>query len=231
MHWDYLAILFVLAVIVPWRSRARLTSLLQCGTLSSEERTTLYTSTIGFQWAIALIILWRCHVHGLSRAELGIAAPNLARALVAATAISAVLVLNQIFSVSRLAHLPAEERGIIGQLADRLLPRARSERWVALALVLTVAICEELIYRGFIQSLLQRTLSSVLAGAVISASFFGLAHLYQGRRGVVTTFVVGIIFSAVRAWTLSLVPSMIIHFAVDFSAGVASTRLFLGQSE
>lgn len=233
MHWDYVAILLVLAVIVPWRSRARVIVLLQSKSMESGERISLYASTIAFQWAISLVIIWRCREHGLGFADLGLAVPHAVRGLAVAVAISAVLALNQVFGVLRLAHLPVEKRGVVGQIAERLLPRARVEKWAAVALVLTVSICEEFVYRGFIQSLFQIALHSLIAGAAISSGFFAVAHAYQGKRGVITTFAVGLIFSAVRLWTGSLIPSMIIHFAVDFSAGVASSRLLLmpGRAE
>lgn len=225
MHWDYVAILLVLAVIVPWRSHARVIALLQSKSIEAGERVSLYASTIAFQWAISLVIIWRCRAHGLGFADLGLTLPHAARGLTVAVAISAVLALNQVFGVLRLAHLPVDKRGVVGQIAQRLLPRVRIEKWAAVALVLTVSICEEFIYRGFIQSLFQYTLHSVTAGILISAVFFAAAHAYQGKRGLITTFAVGLIFSIVRVWTGSLVPSMIIHFAVDFSAGMAASRL------
>ncbi|MGB6235307.1 MAG: CPBP family intramembrane glutamic endopeptidase, partial [Candidatus Acidiferrales bacterium] len=97
-------------------------------------------------------------------------------------------------------------------------------------LVFTVAVCEEFIYRGFIEGLFQQMFSSVVLGALISASLFAIAHLYQGRRGILTTFVVGLVFSVVRIWTGSLWPSILIHFAVDFAAGLASSRLLTPSS-
>lgn len=227
MHWDYLIIVLALAVIVPWRSRARVQALLQSESFKSGERIALYASTIAFQWITALVIVWRCSAHGLSFVGLGLVIPRMARAVTATLVISALLVANQVFGVLRLSRLPEEQRGIIWRLAKRLLPQVSAEKWTALALVLTVAVCEEFIYRGFIQSLFQALFSSLIGGATVSAGFFALAHLYQGKRGVLTTFLVGLLFSGVKIWTNSLVPSMIIHFAVDFSAGMASRRLLL----
>lgn len=229
MHWDYVAILLVLAVIVPWKGRARVRVLLDSRSLESSERIGLYGSTIAFQWAVSVVIAWRCLAHGLSFAKLGLILPHPARAVAATVAVCAVLVVNQVFGVARLAGLPVEERGTIGRLAERLLPRVRAEKWTAFALVLTVAVCEEFIYRGFIQSLFQLILHSFVAGAFVSAIFFAAAHVYQGKRGLATTFIAGLIFSGVRVWTNSLLPSMIIHFAVDFSAGIASMRLLLPE--
>jgi len=88
-------------------------------------------------------------------------------------------------------------------------------------------MCEEFIYRGFVQRVFQDWSGGhVVAGIVGSAVFFALAHLYQGRRGISTTIVVGVLFSIVRSWTGSLFPTSIAHFVADFSVGMlAPTKL------
>ena len=226
MSWDYFLILAFLLFIVPWRSNSRVRALLEAPPLSSSERLGLYFSTMAIQLLIAAIILWRMRVHHVAFASLGIALPSPGRALTAAAVLTVLLVLNQVFGLRRLATLSAERRGIIPRLAEKLLPRNRPETFVAVLLVISVAICEEVIYRGFVQAIFQGLLSSsALAGAGISALFFSFAHLYQGRKGLLTTFVVGLIFSATRIWTGSLFPCIFIHFCVDFSAGVVVSRL------
>ncbi|HEV2299262.1 MAG TPA: CPBP family intramembrane glutamic endopeptidase [Candidatus Acidoferrales bacterium] len=226
MYWDYMIILVLLGVFVPWRSNARVRLLLDGPPLSSFERIQLYLSTMSLQWMIVAIILWRAEAHHLSLASLGIALPNPQRAVAVAAVLSIVLVLNQVFGLRRIASLPAAQRGIIPSLAERLLPRTAGESCVAILLVISVAICEELIYRGFVQTFFQDAFHGyVSAGAVLSALFFSVAHLYQGRKGILTTFVVGLIFSATRIWTGSLFPSILIHFCVDLSAGILASRL------
>ena len=227
MYWDYIAILAVLAVIVPWRSLARVQALLDSETPASGERVALYVSTMIFQWGISAIVLWRALAHGVSAAQLGLDVPNVELAIAVAAVLSALLVLNQVFGVKRIAGLPPEKRGLIARLAEKLLPRSRSEIIVGVALVATVGICEEFIYRGFIETIFEQALASAIAGAVISAVFFSVAHIYQGRRGLLTTFIVGLIFSAARVWTHSLMPSMIIHSAVDLSAAIAAAKMLL----
>lgn len=198
--------------------------LLESEPSTANPRVDIYASTIVFQWAAFAIILWRLVAHRESLRAIGFAFPHLARSLIATTLVSLLLVLNQIFSVKRLSTLPVHKRGVVWRLAVALLPRTKTERWVALTLVTTVALCEEFIYRGFIEQVFQQALSSVLLGAAISAAFFALAHLYQGARGFVATFVIGILLSGVRVWTGSLVPSAVIHFAVDLSAALAFLR-------
>lgn len=227
MRWDYIAILAVLAVIVPWRSSARVQALLDSQTLAPGERIALYASTMIFQWAISAIVLWRALAHGVNAAQLGLDVSNVGLAVVVAVVLSTLLVLNQVFGVKRIASLPPEKRGLIARLAEKLLPRSRSEIIVGVALVATVGICEEFIYRGFIETIFEQELASAIAGALISAVFFSVAHVYQGRRGLLTTFIAGLIFSAARIWTHSLVPSMVIHFAVDLSAAIAAAKMLL----
>lgn len=228
MHWDYILILALLVVAVPWRSLGRIQELLVGPELTSSQRILLYVSTIAFQWATVGIILWRCLAHDLSLAVLGVALPHPIRSLAAAAGLSIVLVFNQVYAIRRVAGLPRESRGIVPELAEKLLPRASSEAWVGLLLVLTVALCEEFIYRGFVEAVFAAFFSgSALAGALISAAFFSSAHIYQGRKGLITTFAVGLIFSAARIWTGSLLPSIIIHFAVDLSIALAALKFLL----
>jgi copper chaperone CopZ len=59
-----------------------------------------------------------------------------------------------------------------------------------------------------------------VGGILATAAMLALAHLYQGRRGLVSTFVVGLLLSAVRAWTGSLLPSLVAHFVADLTAGL-----------
>jgi len=224
MHWDYVIILAILAVIVPWRSSLRVRDLLNGPDLLASQRILLYLSTIVFQWMAVAAILWRCMAHQLSWATLGVALPYPLRSVAVAGCLSVVLVLNQVYAMRRVATLPHDRRGLVPRLADKLLPRASNEAFVGVFLVLTVAICEEFIYRGFVEGIFANLSGSVLAGALISAAFFSSAHLYQGRKGLITTFAVGLIFAAARIWTASLFPSMVVHFAVDFSAGLAAWR-------
>ena len=225
MHWDYILILAILAVVVPWRSLGRIRELLVGPELTSSERVLLYLSTIAFQWAAVAVILWRCMAHHLSWAALGVALPHTMRSVTVAAGLSIILVFNQVYAIRRVAALPYESRGIVPKLAEKLLPRTSSEAWTGFLLVLTVALCEEFIYRGFVEAVFGGVFSgSALAGAVISAALFSAAHMYQGQKGLIITFAVGIIFSCARIWTGSLLPSIVIHFAVDFSVALAALR-------
>jgi membrane protease YdiL (CAAX protease family) len=226
MPWDFIAILVLLGVFVPWRGAVRIRQLLRQEHLTTTDRLALYASTLAFQWLAAAVVLWRALSRQMALRQLALALPRPWLALGIGAGLATLLLANQLISLRRMAQLPQDQQGLIGQIARKVMPQTTVERLGFLALVITVAICEEFLYRGFIQSIFQQTLAgSSATGAFISAAFFSVAHLYQGKRGLVSTFVMGLIFSAVRILTGSLFPSMLAHLATDLSAGLAAPGL------
>jgi CAAX protease family protein len=227
MHWDFALILLVLATVVPLLGRRRIRKLMEAPSTTKADRLVLYASTIAFQWIAVALILWRTYAHGLSPANLGLAVPKPGLALIAAVLLSALILVNQIVALRRLRDHPhSGAHGVLPHLALKVFPQDTVERLGFTALVSTVAICEELIYRGFAQRVFQDWAAGVVgpgvaivAGVIASAAMFSLAHLYQGRRGLASTFVVGLLFSTVRAFTASLVPTSVAHFVADITAG------------
>jgi CAAX protease family protein len=227
MPWDFALILAILGVAVPWRGSVRMRELLARDSLSTTDRLALYASTIAFQWFASGVILWRCLAHHIAPEMLGLAISNRWPTILIAGLLAALLTFTQLMSVKRLVRLPAERQGFLGQMARKVMPHTTVERLAFLALVLTVALCEEFLYRGFVQLAFQNAAAgSITVGILASAAFFSIAHLYQGKRGLTTTFVAGLIFSVVRAWTGSLAPSILAHFATDLSAGIAAPIFF-----
>ena len=221
MHWDFALILIFLGVAVPVLGRRRIRQLLDSPETSKMDRLSIYASTITFQWLAAVIILWRTRAHGITLAQLGVAIPKPALAITIAIVLATLISVNQIYSLRRLVAKPSEIKGVLPQLALKLFPRDAVERLIFFALVVTVAMCEEFIYRGFVQRAFQDWAGGyVVAGILGSAVFFALAHVYQGRKGLTTTLIVGGIFSVVRAWTSSLFPTIVAHFIADFSIGI-----------
>ena len=226
MHWDFALILTFLTLVVPVLGWRRVRQLAQAPDTTKRERIGLYLSTIAAQWLAVAFILWRAKVHGIPAVQLGIAIPN--GALVAATSIllAALFLVNQLLSLRQLAADPVGiKRNILARIALLIFPRDLTERLIFTGMVVTVAICEELIYRGFVQRIFENW-SGVFYGAVGSAALFSLGHIYQGRHGAVSTFVVGLIFSASLVWTGSLLPSFVAHFVADITVGLlAHSRL------
>jgi uncharacterized protein len=228
MPWDFAAILIFLGAAVPLLGRRRIRQLMQLPSTTKADRLTLYASTMAFQWIASGFILWRSMARGIPAAQLAVAIPRPLLTVLWAVALTALILLNQIVGLRRLAAQPDANQGFVSQLARKLFPLEDVERLAFFALVMTVAVCEEFIYRGFVQRVFQDASGGSPYFAVAgSAAFFSLAHLYQGRRGLISTFTIGVLFSATTAVTMSLVPSMVAHFAADFTAGMLAPR-YLG---
>ncbi|MFZ0636357.1 MAG: type II CAAX endopeptidase family protein [Candidatus Acidiferrales bacterium] len=219
--WDFALILFLLAVVVPWRGAVRVRQLMRRDSLSTADRLVLYASTIAFQWLATGVVLWRCVVHGYRPADVGLVIGRFWLSIAVMVALSVLITANQLISLKKLARLPPEKQGFFRAFSLKLMPQNSTERLAFFALVSTVAVCEEIIYRGFIQRFFQNLSHGyALVGLVASAVFFSVAHLYQGRRGLVVTFFVGVVFSAIRIWTGSLAPTIVAHFVADLAAGI-----------
>ncbi len=221
MPGDFALILLVLGIAVPLLGRRRVGQLMRTPSTTKIDRLSLYATTLAFQWIAAGVIFWRAAAHGLPAEQLGLALGNLTLTVTITIVLAALVLLNQLFSLRRLVLRPAEIQGLLPQLALKLFPQDDVERLAFFALVVTVAICEELIYRGFVQRAFQNwSKGSVIAGIVGSAIYFAVAHLYQGRRGLTSTFVAGLIFAGTRAWTGSLLPPITAHFIADITVGM-----------
>jgi uncharacterized protein len=225
LHWDLALIVIFLATAVPWMGRRRIRQLMRIPQTNKAERLALYASTTALQWLIAALIFWRATADGISARNLGldISRPLLTAAV--AIGLAAVILANQLYSLRHLATAETAESSVVIQLALKVFPQDTLERLAFFAVVVTVAICEEWIYRGFVQRMFQDWGASVVAGIFGSAILFAAAHLYQGRRGLLSTFVVGLIFSTVRFWTGSLMPPMAAHFVADLTAGFLAPSL------
>jgi membrane protease YdiL (CAAX protease family) len=227
MHWDFALILLFFATAVPLLGRLRIQQLMRMAQTRKRDRLRLYTSTVAFQWLAVGVIVWRASAHNLALAELGIAVPHFLATLIATLVLASLVLANQLISLRRITTHPETVSGILPQLALKIFPQDSVERVAFFFVVLTVAVCEEVIFRGFAQRIFEiwsRGMS--IAGIVGSAALFALAHLYQGRRGLIATFVVGLIFSFVRYLTGSLIAPFVAHFIADITAGfLAPARL------
>jgi uncharacterized protein len=227
MYWDFALILLFLGIAVPLLGQRRIRQLMQLSATTKRDRLTLYASTVAFQWIAVAVVLWRTTAHGIKAPSLGLAIPNPVLTILIAVLLSALVFTNQIVSLRRLALHRDENQGKLPQLALKIFPQDDVERLAFFAVVVTVSVCEELLYRGFAQRVFEDTAGgSALFGIFCSAALFALAHLYQGRRGLISTLIVGLLFSSVRMWTGSLIAPVLAHFVTDITAGfMAPPRL------
>ncbi len=115
-------------------------------------------------------------------------------------------------------------RASVERIGD-FLPRERREVAAYVVLALTAGICEEILYRGWLVSVLAAGAGSVWAGVVAGGVLFGTAHAYQGRKGMLGAGALGVLFGAVFALTDSLVPGQVLHAAIDVVNGLLGAAI------
>jgi uncharacterized protein len=192
---DFVLILAFLAIVVPWRGAVRIKRLLSRPDLASNERLSLYASTITYQWTLFAIVFWRSMARALRPAELGLIVGAPGRTIFAAIGLTIFFCVNQWAGLRGLARMPPEKRGFMARFTRLIMPRNGTEVSLFTALACTAGISEEFLYRGFVFAALTRALGdaplSVATALVLSSIFFAVAHLYQGSRGIITTCIVG----------------------------------------
>ena len=109
--------------------------------------------------------------------------------------------------------------GSHGDAGDRatqfLLPQGRIEIALWVGLSITAGICEEAVYRGYLQKQFVALTRSVPAGIILSALAFGSAHSYQGSKRVLMISVMGAMSGILAHWCRSVRPGMIAHALQD----------------
>ena len=113
-----------------------------------------------------------------------------------------------------------ESGGWYDRVVDNLIPRARVEKgWFAFSAI-TAGISEEIVFRGFALLLLSTVfpIFSPYILAVAAGILFGLAHSYQGARGVVKTTLIGGLFGLLYVGTDSLLLCVLLHTLFDLSS-------------
>ncbi len=107
-----------------------------------------------------------------------------------------------------------------GHNVQLMLPHGAVEVTVWIALSVTAGICEETIFRGYLQRQFMALTKSVPAGILLSAAAFGAAHAYQGFRFVILIGLFGAMFGILAYWRGSVRPGMMVHAWHDSLGGV-----------
>ena len=97
---------------------------------------------------------------------------------------------------------------------------------------LGAAICEEIVFRGFLIGRLEAAFGGpsrwgTAAAVVLSSALFGIAHAYQGPSGVLVTGTLGLVFACIYAYAgRNLWLNIVVHGVYDtLSLGLVLTSL------
>ena len=116
--------------------------------------------------------------------------------------------------ILRQRRSPGLNARVLGEV-ERFIPATSQQRLWWAVLSVNAGVSEELFYRLLLPLLLILAGVGATASFVISAAIFGLAHVYQGVRGVLTSVAVGLLLTALYLATQNLPLVMALHILVD----------------
>lgn len=114
--------------------------------------------------------------------------------------------------------------GGVDRAVQFLLPHGAREMGLWVALSVTAGICEEALYRGYLQRQFMALTRNVAAGILLAGVAFGLAHSYQGWPRAMMIGVEGVMLGALAYWRKSVRPGMIAHAWKDAVAPLLMGR-------
>ena len=110
--------------------------------------------------------------------------------------------------------------GVVDNRVAPLRPQNTLEVALWIAVSITAGICEEIVFRGYLQRQLGALAHSITAGIALQAIVFGFSHGYQGLKSMMMITIYGALFGILAWWRKSLVPGMLAHFWTDASSVV-----------
>jgi len=181
-----------------------------------------YGITIAWEWALAGIAWWGLRLRQTPMREvLGERRRGGREFLVDAGVatifwIFSMTVLAVLAIFLKLLHLVTAQKQI-GALA----PSSFGEAAMWIALSISAGICEEFVFRGYLQRQFTAAAGRVWVGVLLSSIFFGAAHGYEGIAGMLLITVYGALFSVLAIRRGSLRAGMIAHAWHDSISGIA----------
>jgi uncharacterized protein len=102
---------------------------------------------------------------------------------------------------------------------DSLLPQTLLEILIWIATSMTAGICEEMVFRGYVQKQFHALTGSVVMAVLGQGLAFGLFHSYQGWKNVIVICVLGVLFGILAAWRRNLRTNIMVHAWADIWSG------------
>jgi membrane protease YdiL (CAAX protease family) len=99
------------------------------------------------------------------------------------------------------------------------LPSGFAEISLWILLSISAGICEEIVFRGYLQNQFSAATGSIVAAVILQGAVFGLAHTYQGWKQVIVIAALGILYGALAAWRRNLRANMLAHAWSDIFEG------------
>jgi membrane protease YdiL (CAAX protease family) len=182
-------------------------------------RVLFYVTTIAWEWFLMGYVLVGVRLHKTPLLEVMGARWKSAKDVFRDIGIALAFWFVALLVLALVAHL-LHFQGM-KQNVRFLAPEGRMEIVLWIAVSVTAGICEETIFRGYLQKQFIAWTGSVPAGVLLSAAAFGVGHIYQGAKATVVIGVYGLMFGMLAHKRASMRPGMITHALHDTFSGLA----------
>jgi uncharacterized protein len=178
------------------------------------DRLRIYERTILVEWLVLALVIVGVRLHGSPLTAVFGERWRSLRQVFTDVGIALVFL---IVSIMVLSVLGGHNKGPDASTAF-LFPHGRAETSMWILLSSTAGICEEGLYRGYLQRQFMAFTKSAAIGIALSAAAFGAAHAYQGWRHAVQISMLGAMLGVLAYWRKTVRPGMISHAAQDILA-------------
>jgi hypothetical protein len=104
------------------------------------------------------------------------------------------------------------------------LPESYRELPAYILLCLSAAICEEIMYRGFMVNYFINPMRDGFPwiAVIFPAVMFSIAHFYQGYEAIGKIFILSALFGVIFIVSKSLLIVIVLHFLIDLFGGITA---------
>ena len=172
-------------------------------------------TTVGALWLVTLSLAFVMARAGVPLSAIGAFAPSRVLLLIAAILVIAFGVGARSTGIKVSSPGPTD-RGLI------FLPHTLNERlFMVFVIAPTAALCEEIVYRGFVLRLLSAVTGFWIAN-IVQAALFGFQHggVKQGGVAWFSRAAIGFVFGLVVISRGSLTLAILLHFVIDAAAAL-----------
>lgn len=212
--WHTIVLILILAGVV----YAGYSSFQHRAAAANPHRVFFYLTSMAWEWLVFVYICWGVHRHGKSFRNIAgdrwrsIGGFLIDFAIAFGFWTVAIIILSVVSSLLR-------ARGM-AEAARTLAPHGILESLLWVCVAVTAGICEETIFRGYLQRQFVAWTRSAVVGVLLSALLFGAAHIYQGKKATIVIAVYGLMFGILAEVRKNLRPGMMVHAWHDAITGL-----------
>ncbi|MDR7130972.1 membrane protease YdiL (CAAX protease family) [Algoriphagus sp. 4150] len=104
------------------------------------------------------------------------------------------------------------------------LPKTNKELNWFLFLSISAGICEEMMFRLFLFEFLKEN-TNLITAFVLTNIIFAITHIGSGKNNLISSFILGLLFSAIYYITDNIWIAIILHSSIDINTGILGYRI------